>query len=132
MIGFLAMAVVVLAGLYFVALAIVSILAPARADRFLSGFAGSAPAHYSELMIRLAVGGSFLLHSPQMLFPAVFRLFGWTLVVTTAVLFAVPWQWHHRFAQRSVPHVVRHLRLFGVASFALGGFILTSVIRGAA
>jgi hypothetical protein len=42
-----------------------------------------------------------------MLFPPVFRLFGWILVITTVVLFAV-------------------------ASFVLGGFILTSVICGAA
>ena len=132
MIGILASAVVVLAGLYLVALALVSFLAPGRAERFLSGFAGSAAAHYLELMIRLAVGGSFVLHSPDMLFPLAFRMFGWILVLTTAVLFAVPWRWHHRFAQETVPYAVRHLRLFGVASFVLGGFILTSFIRGVA
>lgn len=127
-IGLLASAVVVLAGLYLVALALVSFLAPGRAERFLYGFASSAAAHYFELMIRLAVGGSFVLHSPEMLVPPVFRMFGWILVITTAVLFAVPWRWHHRFAQKSVPYAVRHLRLFGVGSFVLGAFILTSVI----
>jgi uncharacterized protein YjeT (DUF2065 family) len=64
-----------------------------------------------------------------MLFAPVFRLFGWVLVITTAVLFAVPWRWHHRFALQTVPYAVRHLRLFGVASCVVGGFILTSVIR---
>jgi uncharacterized protein YjeT (DUF2065 family) len=132
MIGILASAVVVLSGLYFVVLAIASFLAPGRVERFLSAFAGSAGAHYSELLIRLVVGGSFLLASPDMLFAPVFRLFGWVLVITTVVLFAVPWRWHHRFAQQTVPYAVRHLRLFGVASFVLGGFILTSVICGAA
>jgi uncharacterized protein YjeT (DUF2065 family) len=132
MTGILASAVVVLAGLYFVTLAVASFLAPGRVERFLSGFAGSAAAHYAELVIRLVVGGSFLLQSADMLFPPVFRLFGWILVITTVVLFAVPWRWHHRFAQQTVPYAVRHLRLFGVASFVLGGFILTSVICGAA
>jgi len=131
MIGILASAVVVLAGLYLVALAIASLLAPGRVEHFLSCLVGSAAAHYSELGIRLVVGGSFLVHSPNMLFPPVFRLFGWILVMTTVLLLAVPWRWHHRFAQQTVPYAVRHLRLFGLASVVLGGFILTSVIRGA-
>lgn len=132
MIGILASALVLVTGFYFVALAIVSLVAAGRAERFLRGFASSAPAHYFELLIRLVVGGSILLHAPNMLFSSAFRLFGWILVITTVVLFAVPWRWHHRFAQKSVPHAVRHLRLFGLASLALGGFILASVILGAA
>ncbi len=132
MTGILATAAVVLTGLYFVALAAVSLLAPDLAARFLLGFAGSASAHYFELVIRLAVGGAFLVHAPRMLFSDVFVVFGWVLVITTVGLFVVPWRWHHRFAQQSVPYAVRHLRLIAIVSLVLGGFVLAAVIRGAA
>lgn len=132
MIDVLASAVVVLWGLYLVGLAVASFVAPALAARFLLGFAGSALAHYLELSFRLVVGGAFLLRAHSMLFPGAFAILGWALVITTAGLVAIPWRWHRCFAQRVVPHAVRHIGLFGMASLALGGFVLLAVIRGSA
>jgi len=126
----IALIVVLLSGLYFVGLAIVSLVRPLRATSFLMSFANSASAHYFELSVRLAVGGAFILRSPQMPFSNAFTLFGWALVITTVCLFAVPWKWHHWFAQKTVPHALRYLNLFAVASLALGVFVLTSAIYG--
>jgi uncharacterized protein YjeT (DUF2065 family) len=132
MAGILASALVLLTGLYLVGLAATSFIAPALAVRFFHGFAGSAFAHYLELLLRMAVGAAFLLHSSHMLFAGIWALFGWVLVITTAVLAAVPWHWHRRFAQRSVPHAVRHLRLVGLTSFVFGAFVLLALTRGIA
>jgi hypothetical protein len=132
MTAMLASSLVLLTGLYFVGLAMVSLLSPARAAHFLQSMAGSAYAHYLELLLRLVVGSAILVQAPRMLFPGVFVAFGWILVVTTAGLFAIPWQWHHRFAQRSVPYAVRNLKLVAFAAFVFGGFILTAAIRGTA
>jgi uncharacterized protein YjeT (DUF2065 family) len=124
MLDALALAGVLLAGLYFVGLAAAALAAPARAARFLLGFAGSASAHCTELALRLAVGCAFILRSPRMPFELAFAIFGWVIVATTAALFLVPWQWHRHFAQWAVPHALRHLRLVGLASLVLGGFVL--------
>ena len=132
MIDLLAAILVLLTGLYLVGLAAVSFLSPARATRFLGGFAGSAFTHYLELVLRLIAGGAILRCSPRMLFSGFFVMLGWVLVATTAGLFAVPWRWHHRFARRAVPYATRNLALIGVASFALGAFILASVVLGGA
>lgn len=129
----LALAGVLLAGLYFIGLGAAALATPARAARFLLGFAGSATAHYAELAVRLAVGCAFILRAPRMQFEPLFTAFGWVVVATTAVLIAVPWQSHRRFAQRTVPQALRHLRLVGVASLALGGLVLACAgIGGAA
>ena len=130
MTGMFALAIVYLTGLYFIGLAAVSLLAPTRASHFLLGLAGSAVAHYLELFVRLVVGGAFLLHASRMLFSEFFVLFGWVLVITTVGLFAVPWQWHRRFAQRSVPYAIRSLKLVAIASFVLGCFVLVAAING--
>lgn len=131
MIDLLAPAGVLLTGSYLVGLAAVLLLSPARAMRFLGGFAGSAAAHYGELVLRLLAGGALLVHAPRMRFSGAFVLAGWVLVLTTAALLAVPWQWHRRFAAWTVPRAVRHPGLLAAGSFLMGGFVLASLLFGA-
>ena len=132
MTGIIASGLVVLAGLYLVGLGVASFVLSAHVSRFLLGFAGSAFTHYLELSIRIVVGGAFLVHSQRMLFSGIFSIVGWVLVATSAGLFLVPWHWHRRFAQRSVPYAIRYLPLVGTSSIAVGGFILLATARGAA
>jgi hypothetical protein len=128
----LALAIVVLSGLYFIVLGVMSLLSPDRANRFLLGFANSAPVHYTELLLRFMIGGALVLYAPSMLFSFAFNLFGWVLVMTTAGLCLIPWQWHQRFAQKAVPRATRYISLIGVASLTIGGLILVAIVRGSA
>ncbi|MEO6384618.1 MAG: hypothetical protein ABIO30_09185 [Thermomonas sp.] len=129
MLDFLALVIVVLTGLYFITLAAVSLLAPARANRFLLGFADSASVHYIELLLRFVVGDAFLLHAPRTPFSSIFNMFGWVLVVTTGCLLLVPWRWHRRFAQQAVPRAARYIALIGLASLLIGSFILVATFQ---
>ena len=131
MIHMLSAAVVLLAGLYLVVLGLSSFITPTLAARFLLSHAGSAAAHYAELLVRLFAGGAFLLAAQNMQFPAVFAAVGWVLLITTAGLLLVPWQWHRRFAQQYVPQAVRHIKLLGAASLVFGSFVLWALLRGA-
>ena len=131
MLELLALVIVYLAGSYLLGLGAVAFVAPAIATRFLLGHAGSAAAHYLELLIRATVGASFLVQGPNMRFPGAFVAFGWVLVATTAVLVAVPWRWHQRFAQKSVPQAVRYLPLIATASLLLGSLIVFAAASGA-
>ena len=127
-----ALAVVVLAGLYLLALGGASLFAPTRASRFLLGFASSAPVHFTELFLRFVAGAALVLHGPRMALSGAFNLFGWVLLVTTACLLLIPWRWHHRFAQRAVPLFTRYIALLGLVSLAMGGLILAAVALGRA
>lgn len=121
---------VVAAALYCIALAALSIWRPAHAARFLLGFVGSPFKHYAELALRLMVGWAFVTHSPHMALPQVCKGIGWVLLVTTALLLLIPWHWHRAIARRSVPLVVPHIRLLGVASLLLGSCVLWAMIAG--
>jgi len=132
MINLLAAILVWLTGLYLLSFALVMLLAPDRAKGFLGGFANSAFTHYLELGLRLLAGVAILLYAPQMLFSKFFVMFGWIIVVTTALLSAVPWQWHQRFAQWGVPYATRNLKLVAGASFVFGGFVIAAIIFGGA
>lgn len=126
----LALCVVVLAGLYMLGLGITSLVLPAQANRFLLGFARSRTAHFVEMSLRLLVGAALIFSAPHMRFSGPFALFGWVLLVSTACLLFAPWRWHQRFAQQAVPRVTRYVALVGLASLAIGGFILVAVARG--
>lgn len=124
----LATALVLLAGAFLACLGVACLVVPAQARRFLLGFASSLALHYLELAIRLVVGGALLVVAPTMAFPRVFTAVGVVLVITTLVLALVPWRWHRHFAQRTVPGVLRFLPWLGLASLALGGFVVFSLV----
>lgn len=121
---------VVLAASFLLALGATSLLVPALARRFLLGFASTRVLHFTELLFRSITGAAFVLYAPHMYLPEIFRIFGWVLLITTALLALVPWRWHHRFAQHTVPPVTRFIALIGLASLALGGAILWAIVRG--
>jgi hypothetical protein len=125
-----AFAVVVLATAFLFALGVASLLAPTQASRLLLGFASTRGLHFTELAFRSIAGAAFVLYAPQMYWSEIFRLAGWVLLVTTALLAVIPWRWHQRFAQRTVPPVTRYIALIGLASLALAGAIGWAIVRG--
>ncbi|MBW3566983.1 MAG: hypothetical protein KY410_03325 [Proteobacteria bacterium] len=120
----LAGAVVTGVALGMVATALLGVAAPEHLRRFLRGFASSARAHYLEMLVRVIAGAAFITYSPEMTPQDIFRLFGWIIVLTSAALLLVPWQWHRRFADIVIPVVVRHLPLYALVSLALAAFIV--------
>jgi hypothetical protein len=124
--------VIVAFGLSLIALLGVTFAKPAIAERFLTAFARSARTHYVEQVFRLLIGAALVVRSPTMWQPRMFWLLGWAIVISSAVLMCVPWQWHHRLGERVLPLLVRHLRLYAVGSFALGALLLYGFFAGGA
>ena len=116
----LAIVLIVALALYFIVLGVAALIAPAKASKYLLGFAASAPLHYLELTLRLLAGGALIVHAPHMAFADVFSAFGWLLVLTTGGLLLVPWQQHRRFAEWAVPQALRFIALIGISSLVLG------------
>jgi len=117
---------------YFIVLGTAGLIAPSVAKRFLLGFASSASAHYSELLIRLMVGAALLIHAPKMLYADVFSVFGWLLIVTSVMLLPLPWRWHQRFVVKSVPQALRYLPVIGLCALAFGILLIAALAGGAA
>lgn len=129
--GGVALSVVLLTGLYLLALAIAAFVAPQTARSFLASFASSPTAHYLELLIRLLVGAAFVVGASHMKFSSAFSLFGWVVIATTVVLLAMPWHWHHRFAAWSVPLATRNMAVFAIGPLLAGSLVVLSVIFAA-
>ena len=132
MIDLFAGTVIVVAGLYLIALGISCFIRPSSAATFLLGHASSGFLHYLELALRLLLGVSLVQKAPTLVYPSIFSLFGWVLIATTAALFLVPWRWHRKFALRAVPHALRFIKLLGISSVALGTLLTATVLTGSA
>jgi len=121
--------IVVLFGLGLIGFAVLIVVKRQFAEKFLKQFASSAQAHYTEQFLRMLAGSAILIFSSSMWYSELFRIFGWVMVVTTFGLLLMPWQWHHRFAEKVIPTVIRFISIYGVASFALGAFVLYGASR---
>ncbi len=84
--------------------------------------------HFAELAVRFAVGAALVHYAPRMWMPIFFSVFGWIVLATTSLLFFLPWRWHQRFAEQSVPRALRYITLIGLASAALGVLMLASAL----
>ncbi len=130
MIDLIATVVIALTGGFLVWLGVVAIFRPKIASGFLLAFATTPAKHHIELAIRVVVGAAFVVRAPHLPGSVVFRLFGWVLIVTTAVMFLMPWRWHHRFAEENVPKALKFLPVIGVVSLVAGVGVLSVVVRG--
>src|SRR5262245_19368956 len=124
--------IVVVFGFSLITFTGVAFAKPARAERFLMAFASSARTHYVEQSVRILIGAALVVLSSSMWQPNVFWLFGWGLVVSSAALICVPWQWHDRLGERVRPVLVRYLKLYAVGAFALGVLLLYGLFGGGA
>jgi uncharacterized protein YjeT (DUF2065 family) len=124
---FVAGVVVLLAALYLLGFGALALLLPARASGYLHGFAASLRVHLLELVARAAVGLALVGYASHMRYAGAFHLFGLILVFTTLALALVPWRWHHRFSQASVPAVQAYLPVIGVVSIASGSLMIWAV-----
>lgn len=122
--------IVALAGVYLVCLAAVAFVAPQCVVRFFAGFASTASVHYLELGVRTLVGIALLAYASHMALASAFRVFGWILSVSSVLLAVVPWRWHQRFAQTTVPYATRYPRSLAAGSFILGFVILGALMKG--
>lgn len=123
--------VVIAFGLSLIGFTVLIVVKRQVAENFLKLFAISAQAHYFEQFLRLVVGTSIVIFSNSMWHSYLFQTFGWLIVVTTIGLLITPWRWHHRFAESVIPMVIRHLKIYGIGTFALGAFIIYGVSRNA-
>ena len=118
---------VMLSAAYLLGFGVLAVAGPARAFRYLRRFASTIALHVVELFVRFVVGAAFIGYASQMQFGGIFKTIGITVVITTLGLALIPWRWHQRVAQRTVPAVERYVPLMGIASIAAGAFVIWAV-----
>lgn len=118
-------------GMFLIVLGCLALARPRTFRAFLSGFAQSARAHLLEMGVRLLVGAALIASAGSGAHGAAFRILGWILLGSTAVLMLIPWRWHQTFANRVVPTALKFTPIIGGASIAMGCLVLHALVRAA-
>ncbi len=123
-------AVLIAFSLFLAGLTVVVFARPTVAERFFTLFASSARAHYTEQFVRLLIGASLIIRSASMWQSKAFWFVGWAVVISSLLLIATPWQWHHRFGEKVRPTLIRRMELYALGLLAFGGLIIYAVFSG--
>ncbi|RNC80453.1 MAG: hypothetical protein ED559_01170 [Phycisphaera sp.] len=126
---YLAYSIVLASAFFLIALAVLIFVRPTQAEKFLSLFAGSARAHFTEQFLRLVAGIGFVVYAPESAWPIIFAVFGWLLIVSALMLIVLPWKLHHHFGSRVIPIVIKYKHIYGIGALVLGLLILMSASR---
>lgn len=124
----------VIVGLFatgLIAFELTVIVTKPRAVKFLEAFVRTPFHHFLEQTIRLIVGAAFVVASPQMLYSSVFNIIGWLIIITSLLLIGLPWRWHHKFALKVIPTVVKLVQFYGIICALFGTWILYSLLAPA-
>lgn len=112
---------------YLLALGAIALCAPGLARGFLQAFARTPLINSLEAGLRLIAGVAFMGASPETRLPALFFWFG-AFLAASALLIALLYPLHRRYAEWTVPFAVSNARLIGVFSLALCGFIVWAML----
>lgn len=125
----LARTLIILSGLWLIAVSLFMIYRPLRALGALSNFASTNLINYTEISLRMLVGVAFIMAAREWQMSFLFNMFGWFLAISAAILFVVPRKWHHNYAlywsRKLTPFYVR---AFAPLSLAIGIWILKSML----
>ena len=126
-----ALIVVTTVALYLLFLGALALVRPKKLTIFLSAFARSPQAHYTELVLRSLAGFSFLALTPYGPFPHALTIVGWILLCTSAALLLVPWYQHRRIVQRMSRLVTTLAPMIGLTSLVAGVALIVVVFLAA-
>ena len=129
MIILLAKWIVILFAIFIIFTGLFMLLAPSNARKVLRKAASTNLINYGEITIRMIPAIALILSSDISNFPEFFKIFGWFMLVTSLILFAVPRSLHHNYALKSA-EILRpiYLQLISPFSILFGIALIYSVI----
>lgn len=116
-------------GLFIVAMGLVMLFAPKKARATLRKAGSTDFINYAEITIRTIPAVAMIVYADHSKFPVAFAVFGWIMVITSLVLYAIPRKMHHNFSMKSA-ELLKPINFQFTAPFAmlLGGLIIYSIL----
>ncbi|MEP6260340.1 MAG: hypothetical protein ABJ092_02090 [Gillisia sp.] len=93
--------VVIFFGIFIIFIGFVMIINPKKARETLRQAGSTNFINYAEITIRLIPAISLILFADSSKFPEAFKLFGWIMLITSLILYAIPRKIHHQFSMKS-------------------------------
>ena len=92
---------IVLFGVYIICAGFLMLFAPEKARATLRKAGSTNLINYGEITLRLIPGIAMIVYAEYSGYPDVLRIFGWFIVGTCIILYAIPRRWHHGYSLKS-------------------------------
>lgn len=120
--------VIIIFGAFIIFIGFIMLINPNKARSTLRKAGSTNFINYSEITIRLIPAIALILYSNFSKFPEPFKIFGWIMLITSVVLYAVPRNRHHKLSMKSADYLKPiYFQLISPIAFLFGGLILYNV-----
>ncbi len=85
-------------GIFFIVAGFTMLLAPNKARKTLRKAGSTNFINYAEITLRMIPAAALILYADFSKYPAIFKIFGWFMLITSVILYFVPPQLHHKFS----------------------------------
>ena len=120
--------IVVLFGFFIILVGFIMLINPKKARETLRKAGSTIFINYAEITLRIIPATALILYSDLSKYPIAFKIFGWTMLITSLVLYVVPRKMHHKFSIKSADILKPfYFQLISPLAFLLGILILYNV-----
>lgn len=105
-------------GLFFILVGLLMFFSPKKANATLRKAGSTNFINYAEITIRMIPAIALVIYSNDSKYPEVFKIFGWFMLGTSAVLYFVPRQLHHSFSVKAAD-ILKPLYFQLISPFAM-------------
>ena len=121
--------VVIFFGIFIIFIGFVMIINPKKARETLRQAGSTNFINYAEITIRLIPAISLILFADSSKFPEAFKLFGWIMLITSFILYAIPRKIHHQFSMKSADLLKPfYFQLISPFAFLFGALIIYNAL----
>ena len=121
--------VVIFFGIFIIFIGFLMFINPKKARTTLRKAGSTNFINYMEITIRLIPAIALILYSDFSKFPEAFKIFGWIMLITSLILYAVPRTIHHKFSMKSADILKPiYFQVISPFAFLFGGLIIYNVL----
>ena len=121
--------VVIFFGIFIIFIGFLMFISPNKARTTLRKAGSTNFINYMEITIRLIPAIALILYSDFSKFPEAFKVFGWIMLITSLILYAVPRKIHHKFSMKSADILKPiYFQVISPFAFLFGGLIIYNVL----
>lgn len=121
--------VIIAFGIFIICAGIIMLVTPNRARHTLRKAASTNFINYAEITLRMIPATALILYADFSKYPLFFKLFGWTMLVTSIILYFIPRKIHFNFASKCADILKPlYFQIISPFAFLFGVALIYSVI----
>lgn len=121
--------IIILFGLFIISVGFLMLFAPHKARVILRKAGSTNLINYTEITLRLIPAFALILYADNCKIPIAFTTFGWTMAITSAILYVVPRKWHHQYSLSCADFLKPfYFQLISPVAILFGALIIFNVL----